>query len=657
MTLVLRGTTILFPVALFLWGMWSFPLALFGPDRNLVPGDLGDARLNNFVLEHFHAYISGRTPGYGDAPFLYPEKNTMARVDGLLGTAPIYALFRHAGSERETSFQLWSLALFGLDYWCCFLALLLWQKRPWSAACGAFLFAFGIYGVAWVGHAQTLPRFLMPVALYLLWQWLSTGGARYIVFVAIVAVAQFYCSLSLGTALLYGMLCLSVAHTLIHQREAAWRLLPTRQVILPLLASLLLAIALLAPLLLPHLHIADAPGTFPIADTATAHPTLVSLFRAPAAALSWQDLAPTDPDPSAQATLFMGAALWLPLLAIAVLLVRRRLPATDRRSMATIALAWCCAVALTVIPASFDLRATGGMVHLLATFMVMALALVAAWAERQGRWWAVSVALLLPCLLVVDGRLDPSRVERYDKHASRTAIAQVRKHLQRHAPLVRDALCYGPVLPVVEEHAREQALASAHLNAMLAAQELSLPIVNAYADRLPQEYAPLFDHPDRESLQRWCAVSGLDTARIQWEDNVGLPIRHIERVRLKAHDGRYVCTKADGYGALVVDHAPEERSQGTVLVHLADGHTGIMMHTGQWVWAELFKHGALLGDSPELGDLGLFTMQRDAAGRMAFRCADGRWVTPMEDGSLVAGPETLIPEAWFTPAPLPKGYR
>jgi hypothetical protein len=57
-------------IALFAWGLWSFPLALFGPDRSLIPGDLGDSRFNNYILEHFHQWSLGKVPSYWDAPFM-----------------------------------------------------------------------------------------------------------------------------------------------------------------------------------------------------------------------------------------------------------------------------------------------------------------------------------------------------------------------------------------------------------------------------------------------------------------------------------------------------------------------------------------------------------------------------------------------------------
>lgn len=659
-SLLIYGSRMLVPVLLFLWGLWSFPLALFGPDRNMVPDDRGHARLNNYVLEHFHAYISGRTADYHDAPFIFPQKNAMARTDGLLGTAPIYSLFRQAGVERETSYQLWLLALFALNYWCSFLVVLAWLKRPWLAACGAFLFAFGVYGTVHMGHAELLPRFLIPVTLFLLWRWLSTARPLYIMLATVAMVGQFYCSRTLGLILLYGSFSLLAAHTLIHRGNTAWLQLRGRQLFLSLGGTLLLAATLLAPLLVHHLQGGYGLDAGPFAERASIKLSVGSLFRAPATALSWQDLTRHSANGLAgrwQASLFLGGVPWLAILVTVVLLWRRLLPTMEKQTLATVALAWCITVLITLLPITSDPLIKVGMVNLHAVFMMLLIVLLVGWVARQGRWWAVSLAAVFPLLLVVDNRLDPRRADRYDKHSSRTAIAQVRTRLQGHPPTVPAALAYGPVLPVVHDSIRSGMQADTQLSAMLAAQELSIPIVNAYADVLPHEFLPFFGRPDREALQQWCAFSDCDTAQIQWRDNVGLPIHRVERLRLMAYDGRYVCADAGRHGALTTNRPEAEWWQGLVLVLLADGRAGIMVHSGHWVWVESFKNGSLLGDSPELGDLGLFNVERDANGRMALRCADGRFVMAMEDGSLAARTDTLSPAAWFTPAPLPKGYQ
>ncbi len=94
---------------LFLLGLWLVILRPLGPHLALVPGDLGDARFNNYVLEHFFHWVTGLTRDYWDAPFFFPFHQTITFSDNLLGSAPLYALFRWTGLDRESAFQGWYL--------------------------------------------------------------------------------------------------------------------------------------------------------------------------------------------------------------------------------------------------------------------------------------------------------------------------------------------------------------------------------------------------------------------------------------------------------------------------------------------------------------------------------------------------------------------
>lgn len=646
------------PVVLFLWGLWSVPLALFGPDRNMVPDDRGYARLNNYVLEHFHMSLSGREEGHQDGSFMFPQKNAMAYVDGLLGTAPIYSLFRRLGAERETAYQFWLLTLFGLNFWGGFGAAMVFTKRPWLAASGAFLFAFGMHTSVHLGHTELLPGFLLPLALALVWRWLATARSQHIVLAAIATAAQFYCSSAMGQTLLLGLIILTVAHMSIHRRSAAWVKLGRRKLFLQAGSAILLATIMLAPLLILYFRSDVVVAVQPSAEHTSGH-TLSSLFHAPAAALSWQDLtrqgsiaAPVQD----RAALFMGGIPYLALLVAAFLLWRQRLLAEERSAVVTMALAWLLAMSISMLPIASGSWFPEGVTYLLAFFVMCLIVMVTDRLVRHGKLWAMGAMAVLPAALIMDGRLDPNRIERFDKHASRATIAQVRTHLQGRGQATAKALAYAPVLPVGPERSLNDARIVSTLSAMLAAQELNVPLVNAYADRLPPSFIPFFNQPDRGSLRQWCGYAGCDTSLIQWRDNVGLPVRKVERIRLVAHDGRYLCADADRYGAVVLDRPEAEGWQGFVLVHLADGRSGIMVHTGRWAWAETYRHGSFLGDAPELGDLGLFRVERDPAGRMAFRCADGRFITAKSDGSLAAYAYTPEPATWFLPAPLPAGY-
>src|ERR1700739_3337747 len=119
----LKIRSLLLPLVLLLAGLYFVPLKILDKDFSKIPGDLGDARFNNYILEHGYKYLTGKTDKYWDAPFMYPYKNVIALSDNLLGTVPVYSFFRMIGYDRETSFQWWFLALFALNFICCFWAL------------------------------------------------------------------------------------------------------------------------------------------------------------------------------------------------------------------------------------------------------------------------------------------------------------------------------------------------------------------------------------------------------------------------------------------------------------------------------------------------------------------------------------------------------
>jgi hypothetical protein len=50
-------------------GFYNFPLSLVKTNFSYMPGDLGDARFINFVLEHGYQYLIGNQPSFYDATF------------------------------------------------------------------------------------------------------------------------------------------------------------------------------------------------------------------------------------------------------------------------------------------------------------------------------------------------------------------------------------------------------------------------------------------------------------------------------------------------------------------------------------------------------------------------------------------------------------
>jgi len=85
-------------------GLYFIVLNVTGINFEYFPGDLGDGRFNIYILEHAHQYFSGNLDSFWNAPFMYPEKEIITFSDNLLGTAPIYSIFRVFGADIFTAF-------------------------------------------------------------------------------------------------------------------------------------------------------------------------------------------------------------------------------------------------------------------------------------------------------------------------------------------------------------------------------------------------------------------------------------------------------------------------------------------------------------------------------------------------------------------------
>ncbi|MFN2430942.1 MAG: hypothetical protein ABR574_13060, partial [Cryomorphaceae bacterium] len=146
-------------------GVYFFLINILGPDFAYFSGDLGDARLNIYFLEHAYRFFTGQVDSFWNAPFMYPTPDVMSYSDTLLGSAPIFALFRLLGCDVYTSFQWWYAVLVILNFSAAYLFLNYVFKNRYAAALGAFVFAFSI-GIHSQGyHAQTFARFAIPIAL------------------------------------------------------------------------------------------------------------------------------------------------------------------------------------------------------------------------------------------------------------------------------------------------------------------------------------------------------------------------------------------------------------------------------------------------------------------------------------------------------------
>lgn len=179
-------------------GLVFFTLNITGFGLEYFPGDMGDGRLNLYFLEHAHQFFTGKTSSFWDAPFMFPEKNVIAYSDNLLGSAPIYSTFRLLGFDTYRSYQLWFVALSALNYISAFYFLKYVFKNRYAAVLGALIFAFSLALQSQLTHAQTFPRFAIPLAFLMAVKFGEELSPKYFFLTLFFVVYQIYCGIYLG---------------------------------------------------------------------------------------------------------------------------------------------------------------------------------------------------------------------------------------------------------------------------------------------------------------------------------------------------------------------------------------------------------------------------------------------------------------------------
>lgn len=168
-----------------------------------LPGDIGDARFNRYVLEHFYLVLSGKETSFVNAPFFYPWIKTISFSDTHWGTGIIYVLFRLMHFSPEKAYVWWFGVGFVLNYWAAFFVNRSLGLRTLGATIGAFLFTFSLPVLWQDGHTQLLYRFYVPFAFLALHAYLQQRDPRLIAAVFLAISLQLLVSLYIGVFLTY----------------------------------------------------------------------------------------------------------------------------------------------------------------------------------------------------------------------------------------------------------------------------------------------------------------------------------------------------------------------------------------------------------------------------------------------------------------------
>jgi hypothetical protein len=218
---------------------------------------------------------------FWSAGFMYPEDQVISLSDNLLGSAPFYALFRWVGFNSYTAFQCWIVTLAVLNFTSAYLLITYVTKQHLWAGVGAFIFAFSIGLSAQMNHAQTFPRFAIPLCFLFLLLWKDRKHWFWFFLALFSFTYTFYCGIYLGFFTLFPFAIVFIAvvvvnRSILMEQFRNWRAWITY----PL--SILFNLTLLYKLFKPYIN--RASGDQPLhtyEQIKHSIPSLESYFSAP----------------------------------------------------------------------------------------------------------------------------------------------------------------------------------------------------------------------------------------------------------------------------------------------------------------------------------------------------------------------------------------
>ena len=491
----------------------------------LVQGDLGDTRLINFTLEHTYRWLCGMplAEDLWSPPIFYPLQHVAFYTDLLLGVAPLYWPWRWLGCEPETSYQLWMITVWSINFVAAYLLLRRGLRvSAFGAAAGAYLFAFASSMMVNIVHQQLVARFFLLAAL---------AGA-----IAIFgqptrtrsrSCAWWACSLLwLGlVAQLYTAIYPLVFFVMAAGVATVWALLvPSlrsstlavlKRFAAPLIASGMCAAALSAPAAIGYAAAASETGLR--APDQVLYPPVLSWFLTGRSNRVYGDLQAAldlgfDRKPSTNNGL---GCVTLAAAAYGLWLGRRR------SAVRVVMAGFAGLVALTVVlpggwspwllvrellPPAAAMRAVArvGLMTLFPAALGLAIVVDRLVGARRG-----VIAVLL--LLAVAAE-QSHRIRTYDKQSNRERVASLADRVPR------DASSFLYVVDGQRWHAH------LHDEAAWLALATGVPTVNGRSGKAPRGWElhrPVFRTPEEERallarVQRWARLTGFDATAVAW---------------------------------------------------------------------------------------------------------------------------------------------
>lgn len=506
-------------------GLVFFIIPVIGYTFTYYPGDLIDARFCNYILEHDYLFFTGKVSEYWNAPFMFPEKDVISYSDNFLGTAPIYAIFRIIGFNRETSFQFWYIVICVLNYTVCFIFLKQLYGNAKSAALGAFVFAFSMALQCQMGHAQTMARFPIPLAFLFGVLFLKNFKPFYFFVSLLSLVYQFYCGIYLGF-LLAVPLAIFFIFSVLYFRKLYLKNIVQWKWTLKLFIAVLLNILILLPLILPYIERANQVSLYTYEQIQGTLLTPLSFFFSWHGSLFWDFLSgiATHYQWYTNYQVFTGGVASLCLIISALLVIKKmrmlRSNYLNNQHKVLIVLAITALVTflfftrfgnnslykfLFHLPGFASMRALQRIINIELLFYALAVSFVFINLTKERIRLSRYLFVGMLFLICADNYTKTEFIHRHEKSES----------YQRINPLIKQLESF-PKQTVIsyEPDTVDSSINDYHLDVMLAAQSLNLITINGYSSTSPQGYSDYWMNPKEYSRKSWLERKGMLSQKI-----------------------------------------------------------------------------------------------------------------------------------------------
>ncbi len=512
-----RSLTLFILISLLLFGLYYMPVRIMGSELSFIPGDHGGARLILYQLEHGYQYLIGNVSSYWNANFFFPAKSAMAYSESSLGTILIYSLFRWMSFDDHTSFQLWIITMFGLNYLISFVAFKKIFQNSFVSIFIAYIFAFGLYNLGQLNHLQLLPRFFIPLTLMFFYSFLKKGKLVYLSYACIALFLQFLCGRSLGIITLYGLLLLSVLCPIFFRNDIknAIGSFSFKKVYLLHFALIISSLVALFYLLAPYQAVLDGFAERDFEQIKNSIPRLRSYFFSPPTSTLWGK------------ALFSHSAFkfdqwWVHFLypgILPFLCFLSLIPLGIKLGFKNLGTRFYFFMTLMLVGVLFTLRIGDlslyqlifsipgfsyiGSINRFININLIFLLLLAAevlilYLKNFSK--AQSVILGLCVLAVVDNTFKVNwEIKRFEKSKSIEEIEYISKKITETYVPIYEAIAFQ----FPNKEIKNAEIAFHHMATMLACQRVGLKCVNGFSERYPAHFMSFYRKTDKQALNFW----------------------------------------------------------------------------------------------------------------------------------------------------------